>query len=550
MTETKNDESPPFKPNRMHSDYAVLFNFASAGYLTIDRNGIIEDINLAATIMLNAPRSKLIGRSITDCIHDDDRNGFYYQKLLCQEKADTDTFEVKMRRMDSGLFDAQLRIQLLSTAYGQAPRYLMSMMDISEHVQLSSAFYLQQRCLEISASSDDMPSLLNAYVATLKNYLGCDAVGIRLRDPAGNIPYMAYDGFSPAFYESENPLSLNTDQCMCIAVIKGDPPRDRRHFTPKGAFYINGTSRFLASVSPTDRGKMRNACNAHGYESVALVPIIVNSVTLGLIHAADRKEDAFPLRLVEILEGVGSRLGMTLQRFNLQAELRQTVDTLNHLSSHLLTAQEDEQRRIAMELHDGCGQDLNALKLRLKSLQNRLPTGAEVLGRECDQLMAYVDKIINDIRNIAHGLKPAALEALGLRVAVKQIIREFSANTGIPVETDLALLERIAPSKAQVCLFRILQEALTNITKHARASRVAVTAGQNDGNLCICIQDNGVGFDPRDQHFAKGAHGNMGLSAMALRCRMIGGRLSIDSETGRGTRLTVSLPDSPTEPSP
>lgn len=536
------DKAHWYEVERRYRKFAALFNFAPIGYLVIDRDGVIHEINLTAAITLDAPRSQLIGRSLLDFIHDDDQDGFYYQKLRCQKNEDTNFFELKMLKVDGVPFDAQLQMQSLSTPYGEEPQYSVALVDISERVQLSSSFALQQQCLEIACSAKGLRALLQAYVKLVKAYLNCDAVGIRIRDQAGNIPYQAYEGFSRSFYDSESPLSLHTDQCMCIAVIKGTTDPEQPYFTHHGSFYINGTSRFLAAVAAEDLGSTRNVCNAHGYESVALIPIQIDETNQGLIHVADHHENHFPLRIVQTLEAVGSRLGLAIQRIQLQEQLRETVDALNHLSSHLLSVQEDEQRRIAMELHDGCGQDLNVLKLRLKHIQNRLPDDAVALRGDCEQLLDYIDKIINDVRSIAHGLKPAALDALGLTVATRQIIREFSVSTGIDVDVELEMLDRIEEPMSQVCLFRIVQEALTNIHKHAQATSVRVDARQVDQSLCIRIQDDGVGFDTRAQSESNGANRGMGLSAMALRCRMIQATLSIDSAVGKGTRLTIRVP--------
>ena len=239
----------------------------------IDRDGVIHEINLAASILLNAPRSKLAGRCITDFIHRDDQDGFYYQKLNCQKNLEAFIFELKMKKADGAFFDAQLKMQSLSNKYGDDPQYIVTLTDISQQVQLSSSFALQQNCLELACRVTDMEALLEGYVQLVKSYLQCDAVGIRIRDDAGNIPYQAYDGFSQAFFESESPLSLDTDQCMCITVIKGTTDPSRPFFTEKGSFYINGTSRFLATIPPEYLGTTRNVCHAHGYESVALIPI-------------------------------------------------------------------------------------------------------------------------------------------------------------------------------------------------------------------------------------------------------------------------------------
>jgi len=534
----------------LYHTYALLFNFAPIGYLTIDRDGVIRDINQAAAIMLNASRSALTGLSITDFIHRDDQDGFYYQKLLCRNQENAIPFELKLKRFDGLLFDARLQMQHFSPLYGEEPIYSVTLMDISDYVQLSSSYALHQQCLEIASMATDLPMLLQSYVRIIKIYLKCDAVGIRLRDHNDNIPYQAHDGFSLAFQKSESGLSLDTDQCMCTAVIKGTNDPNIPYCTSQGSFYANKTSQLQAAVFLENMGKTCNVCKNHGYESVGLVPIPIDTTVEGLIHVADHRENAFPLRIVEVLEAVGTRLGLAIQRFYLQTKLNETVDTLQHLSSSLLTAQEDEQRRIAMELHDGCGQDLNVLKLRLKGLQKRLPADAADLRGECDQLLTNADKIINDIRDLAHGLKPAALDALGLAAAARQIIREFSTNTGIQVEMEIKLLDEVRDPKGQVCLFRILQEALTNIAKHAQATWVVVAAERYGQDLRIRIQDNGTGFNQQKTNGTTGANRGMGLSAMDLRCRMINATIGIDSETGKGTRLTVCVPCFPPEETP
>ncbi|MBC2713273.1 MAG: PAS domain S-box protein [Desulfosarcina sp.] len=535
-------EAAKHKYEQLYRKYASLFHLAPIGYLVIDRDGVIHEINLFATISLNAPRSKLIGRCITDFIHRDDQHGFYFQKLNCQKNMETTIFELKIKKADGVFFDAQLQMQAISKKFGEEPEFSVALVDITDHVQLSSSFALQQNCLELVCRATDMEELLGGYVQLVKSYLQCDAVGIRIRDDAGNIPYEAYDGFSQAFYESENPLSLYTDQCMCIDVIKGKRNSDLPYFTPKGSFYINGTSRFLSTASSEELGTTRNVCNAHGYESVALIPVPIHENIRGLIHAADCRENRFPIRVVESLEKAGARLGLALHRFQLQEKLRDLVNALRDLSSHLLTVQEDEQRRIAMELHDQCGQDLNVLKLHLKGIQNRLPDDATDLIQECDKLLTYSDKIIDDIRNIAHGLKPAALDALGLTIAAEQMIREFSTYSKVQVETDIDLLDQIKDPMAQVCLFRIFQEVLTNIHKHAQATWVLVATKREGDIIHIRIEDNGIGFDAHKQSDRTNGSKGMGLSALALRCRMIGAELSIDSEAGKGSRLTICLP--------
>jgi len=527
---------------RRYQKFSTLFNFAPIGYLTIDRDGIIRDINRSAAATLNAPCGSLTGKSLLDFIRHDDQDGFYYHKLKCQKIDDTPSFELRMRRADGFLFDAQLQMQSLSMPYGSEPQYGVALVDISEHVQHASGFALQRQCLEIACTAKDIQGLLQAYVKLVKNYAQCDAAGIRIRDEADHLPYGACEGFSKEFCAIENRLSIHTDPCMCVAVIRGDVDPGRPFFTDNGSFYINGTQRLLPTVPPRERCTATTACNAYGYESVALIPVPIDNAIHGLIHVADRRKNVLPLRVVQVLETVASRLGLAIQRLQLESTLSETVEALHELSSHLMTVQEDEQRRIAMELHDGCGQDLNVLKLQLKALQNRLPPEAASLKSAFDQLQDDTGKIIDALRTIAHGLKPAALESLGLSAATRQCIREFSDATGIETETQLDRLDGVTDLMARVCLFRIFQEALTNVHKHARATWVLFAASQDDRKLEIRIVDNGVGFDPLAQSGQAAESKGMGLSAMALRCRMIGATMAMDSEPGKGTRLTIHLP--------
>ena len=535
-------EASSRKYETLYRNFASLFNFSPIGYLIIDRDGVIHDINLAASILFDAPRSTLVGCGITDFIHRDDQDGFYYQKLNCRKHLVNSIFELKMKKADGRLFDAQLQMQSFFEAYSDERRYTISIVDISEQVQLSSNFALQQNALELSCRATTMEGLLEGYVQLVETYLQCDAVRICILDDAGNIPCLAYHGFSRMFCESESPLSLHADPCMCIAVIHGTTDPARPFFTENGSFFINATSRYLATASPEELGATRHVCHSHGYESVALIPIGIGDTIEGLIHAADHRENRFPLRLVENLENVGSRLGLAVQRFHLQEKLSHSITALNELSSHLLTVQEDEQRRIAMELHDGCGQDLNVLKLRLKSIQHRLPSESADLIQACDDLLTFSDKIIDEIRNIAHGLKPAALETLGLSAAARQMIREYSTYAKVPVEAEIDLLDQIEDPMTQTCLFRIFQEALSNVHKHAQATWVVFDASRDGDAIRIRIEDNGMGFDAQNQfHRASGQMG-MGLSALALRCRMIGADLSVCSEAGKGCRLVIRVP--------
>ena len=238
---------------------------------------------------------------------------------------------------------------------------------------------------------------------------------------------------------------------------------------------------------------------------------------------ADRRENLFPLRVVEVLEQAAMRLGLALQRFHMQEKLSDAVVNLRELSSHLLKVKEAEQRRIAMELHDQTGQDLNVLKLRLKEIENRLRRDQEPLKQFCTDTRAYTDTIIDNLRRMTSGLNPAVLETLGLMAALKELIREFSEHSPMGIATHIEPLKTITDRDTQVGLYRIIQEALNNACKHATATQLSITAIKTGKGVHVTIEDNGLGFiTQRVPRYKCGPKG-MGMQTMRLRARMLDG---------------------------
>ena len=214
------------------------------------------------------------------------------------------------------------------------------------------------RFLEIANKYTEMTPLLKEFVAALKELTNCKAVGIRVLDRDGNIPYQAFDGFSEAFYRSESPLSIKADRCMCISVIKGTSDPKFTFFTEGGSFFMNGTTRFLATVPEREKGQTRNVCNQFGYESVALVPIRSGDHILGLIHVADPRENAVPIDLVEAIEWTAMELGTAIRRVQGREALRRAYDELEYrveertaevTAANELLKQEIEERKKAEE---------------------------------------------------------------------------------------------------------------------------------------------------------------------------------------------------------
>jgi PAS domain S-box-containing protein len=200
--------------------------------------------------------------------------------------------------------------------------------DITDRKQMDEVLILSNEILRASYAGLALNPTLNKVVALVQRYTGCDSVAIRLLDETGHIPYRVYTGFTREFYELESPLSIHEDKCMCINVITGTTDPKLPFYTQDGSFYMNGTTRFLATVSEVDKGSTRNVCNQAGYESVALVPLRERGRITGLIHIADHREGMVPLRVVRVLENIAPVVGEVVQRLLMEESLKATREWL------------------------------------------------------------------------------------------------------------------------------------------------------------------------------------------------------------------------------
>jgi signal transduction histidine kinase len=220
--------------------------------------------------------------------------------------------------------------------------------------------------------------------------------------------------------------------------------------------------------------------------------------------------------------------------------LRESEKKLRYLSSQLLTSQETERKRIAVELHDGLGQALMVAKMRLRAIERSVPAGEA--KKECGDLLKYLDEVIENVRRLSHDLMPSVLEDLGLQAALLHFLDEFAKYTGIRLSTDLDDIQALFSPEKQLIIYRIFQESLNNITKHARATEVSVAMKREPGGVSFRLEDNGEGFDVQKVLASDSRKRGLGLAALEERVRMMGGSLQMVSQIGIGTRISFFIP--------
>ena len=226
------------------------------------------------------------------------------------------------------------------------------------------------------------------------------------------------------------------------------------------------------------------------------------------------------------------------QRKRAEEALHQREEELQALGGQLISAQEDERRRISRELHDDMNQRLAVLALNIQTAQRGLAVENPV-NQTLQSLYEQVSSLSDDVRHLAYQLHPSILDDLGLEVALQSFVKDFSKWEGIPITFTTQSVPRNLNQQVASCLYRVTQESLRNMTRHAEASHVEVSLHGGKRSITLCIKDDGKGFDVK--MVRSGGHG-LGLIGMQERVRVVQGTISFNSIPGQGTEISVTVP--------
>ena len=272
------------------------------------------------------------------------------------------------------------------------------------------------------------------------------------------------------------------------------------------------------------------------------VPLVFGERTIGLIGLGN-KPGGYTLNDQETLETLAPSIVEALMHHQAKRDLQRSESKLRHLADQLLTAQENERKRLAAELHDELGHALLTLKLALSSIAKELLPGQESIAEEIKEQLAYITDVIGEVRRLYHDLSPGDVEDLGLTKALRTLIEDFAIHLPhINWKVDLPDLEGLFSQPVQTIIYRLVQEALTNIGKHANPEHVNVSAVNEGSQVHFVIGDDGAGFDLVE--VLESASG-LGLVAMEERLNMLGGTFVVRSKKREGTRLSFSIPTLP-----
>src|SRR5262245_28132540 len=265
-------------------------------------------------------------------------------------------------------------------------------------------------------------------------------------------------------------------------------------------------------------------------EEVAIKTLKKGATDYVLKHRLSRLVPAVNRALIESRQRAGRRRA--------EERLRQSHEQLRTLSIHLQHVREEERIRIAREVHDELGQALTGLKLQLIWLTSRLPGNLKSLRDKANAMTGQIDQTIESVRRIATELRPGVLDNAGLLAAIEWQANQFESQTGIRCTVKADLKETVWDQDLNTAFFRIFQEALTNVVRHAEASEVEVKLTEMSGYLVLQVRDNGRGVSEAEVQNTK----SIGLIGMRERAILLGGELRVRGEPGKGTTVSVRIP--------
>jgi PAS domain S-box-containing protein len=271
--------------------------------------------------------------------------------------------------------------------------------------------------------------------------------------------------------------------------------------------------------------------------SAIIAPLSAKEAMLGMLVLVSDKDGHFQPEQLGIIQAFAAHAVLAIQNASLFDELSLSREHLQGLTRRLVEMQETERRTISRELHDEAGQALTSIKLSLSLLEREVDQPGAVQTRLAE-MNELTDQVMENLHSLAINLRPASLEYLGLITALQQYLGSIQKKFGLNVQFEsLGMAERL-PIELEITIYRIVQEAVTNILRHARASRIDVLVERRDKKLVAVIEDNGVGFNPAIYRKT----GHLGLFGMRERAEMFGGRLVIESKPESGTTVFVEIP--------
>jgi len=506
--------------------YADLYDFAPIGYVTLDEKGHIREINLTGAAMLGRERSRLLGTLFSVSVAQNDSKTFHDHLRQCLPGGGPATTELSLVARDRD----PIRVQLLSVPVrgttSQATFYRTAITDITARQRAEDA--LRQARDELEDQVKKRTAVLVEAVAALRDEIAERKAAEKALREERALLEAVIEGTTDAIFAKDSQgrfLLINSAGARHIgkSVEEVIGKTQDEVLSPEIARLFDEDDRIILREQTTKT-----------FEPTVTFPGGTRTflVTKGVLR--------------DLQGNVTGILGIArdvTQRRLAEERLKRSEKGLRAFAARLRCAREEEDVRIAREVHDNLGQMLTGLTLDLRWMEDQVSaqrddTPRASLLQKIGMMMKQVSEAIECVQRIAAELRPAVLDKLGIAEAIETEARQFEKRTGIRCELSLPEQPTALNENSRLALFRIFQEALNNIARHAQATRVEVHLKQENGRQALIVKDNGRGISDNDIDDPKA----LGLLGMRERAVELGGETTFGGVPGGGTTVMVSIP--------
>lgn len=498
--------------------------------VTISADGKIMDVNEATIKVTGIEREQIIATDFSDYFTEPEKAREGYRQVF--EKGFVTDYPLTIRHHDGKLTDVLYNATVYKDVDGNIAGVFAAARDITEkkaaesdlgkyrvdlekrHRELLTLFKLSEIVLSSKSLQESYDNIVDEICAAT----GFPIAGIGIYDEACQKIIMR--GLRTNLSRSDRPLvELPIDGTPAGVVIRTGKPLIETHLS-ENAKYRSTRLRQMQSQTYV------------GY------PLKVGNKIIGCLNVLHTENIKVSEHLEQWIESLANYVAMLTERKRDEEELRLSREQLREFSKYTQSAIEADRKRIARQIHDELGQQLSLLQLELGIIHNGLPKAAKKMQRKAASMIKLVDSTIRSVQRISTDLRPSLLDDLGIGAAVEWEVKQFQRRTKIQCKVSLLPPDLKLDQERSTALFRILQEALTNILRHAKATKVQIELTKHENAIELLVRDNGIGISPQKIVDSK----SIGLTGMRERVHPWGGNVSIIGHRGKKTEVSVTIP--------
>ncbi len=510
--------------------FRKVFEEGPIGMALVDRDFRFAGVNDAFCHMLGYAAAELIGLKFADVTHPDDvESSVQLSRQLYEGNVPSFQLEKRYVTKSREVVWGRITVSLICDSGGQ-PLYTIAMVeDLTERRRVAEAERDQRLFAE---AMYDVTAALNStldHQKVLERIL--ENVSRVVPNDTAEIMLVEGDLGSVVSYHSATGYRLEDDVLTRRIVLADFPILNR----------LAETGQPLAIPDTKQSALWVEADSIAWIGSYVGAPIIVKGQVIGLLNLNSARRGFYTPLHVERLQAFANQAAAAIENAKLFEQVQTSHHDLQRLTNNIVTVEAEERRRVSRELHDEAGQALISLKVSLESIREEFPSDFSALRQKLDEAIRLTASTHEHIRLLAHGLRPPALDVMGLNGALEMYCFEFAQRTRLAIHYAGAELPALAGA-IEIGLFRTAQEAFANAIKHAQAKQVWVTLGLDGGVITLAVEDDGIGFDAGKKAAGREQEWGIGLAGIHDRLQLLGGRLDIVPRAGGGARLVAHVP--------